>query len=801
MSRNYSLEVEELTRKLQDLVIWKTNVGDPKKQMYKVLGISRPSHDAYLSDNDKVPLYIWNQLELLNSMPPHTLIETSFPKLVSESVSRANILSATIKSWEQLTGIPITTIKGTMFAGHFSPIKANQSLNKALEEDKSGVAFALMMEEYIETILSSKEISLSQLSDPNSSLFSTIKNYAQCKAFLSHKSVTESTDRFKEMCEKAIKFYKPESKVTQEYLKGTAIHLLMNAKKSFTDLRKYSIASSGKAIQASSLKLQDQIFVFESVSSLVEYSATLPDGFSLNLIRPKRIGDSFFALVAKSGGDIFLLSDKPDDSEFAKDFYSKRNDRYNIHRWDDTYFPYYIIPVSHDGKHLDTSDNVELSIYEGNGLNVVSHFNCLHSETILWFTFLIEECRNHLFAQENPAVPRLGFVGENSIPHPLLENKTESAKSLPSTLIASSSIEVKSAPELDRDNFLSHSPESAKFKAKNGWMEEMYSAQIDSSLLYIPSEISAPLALRDNRGLFGVSVVKPESGKGLALKFLPSTMIGTPEEIQKEADLIARYNKAQLIRANLKKDFIENRDKVEMQLIKLIKANLPNIVDQLVSLNHSYFSIAKNIVEIELAGELPENILRQVHVSKFEGHFDFRSTFTPLHKALKARDSKGNAFCVMTGEDYPSEMFYLNVSCIHDLEILTGLPRNKLPIQLQNWNARSDLVADSRSIHYDPIEDIRNPWDDFVFGFSIPLSKSFVLSRRKALGVKGRYSRPMDYFDSKDDSMMNFLLNNDEIRQKIRDNKIHGVSFRDYKGFAMRPKFSSFLQGWKNSCI
>jgi hypothetical protein len=671
-------------------------------------------------------------------------------------------------------------------------------MNEITQDDPSGVAVGLMLNNYIHEFAATREFTFDDYYTDSNRYASFTSGFTQARLALDESPLGDAINQFKETCRKAITFYKPESKVSDDLI-NDAINLMIDAKKTFKRYPKFQISKDALASNNEQLKIQEQIYVFETIADLVDQSTLLPNGFSLNLIRTARPTDSFFCIVVKAGGNIYLLTDKPQTSEFERDFMSGRNQRYNLMRYEGSMLPYEFIEmtVSNGGRDITMSDNTDLVVAD-NGLRVLGHFKEMRNDSLLWFTFMLEECRNEFFSTFNPNVPALGYVDSSTIEHKLLGN-TSNDKQLPSTYVSKGTIVQKGTKALDRDNFVSNLPEGAKILvSKNAWMEEKYNDLIDESLLYIPENVSTDTLILENKqtGLISLENKGEQDDSSrmldLPLKRLPAAMLGTHEEVQAEADLIARFNKSLIIAKLMKEDYEERLEDVKTWIAKKIKKNLPNIVDKLVALDHEHFFIAHRANELAKRGEMPSNyseMLRQIHVANMPALYDFKSERTILQKVLGIRDTKNNPKCAMTKVRYPTYSFYLNVDCILDLEILTGLSREEFPIELQNWHCRSDLVADLRSYIYDPIEALNNPWWKMDFKFAVCLDKEYVLQRRRELGVKGRFVKPLNYFEETGASMFEWLKNHPKM-EGVR------VTTRSYrKSDHNRPSWSFYKFG------
>lgn len=772
MERSYLDEMQQLAKELGYLIIWNTNVGNPINQLYKLLGISRASHDAYLKNSESVPSYIWNQLDILQSLRPHQRLEHGFNTLTNvDNLSIKEALNLAISGWERMTGRPITQESNMGKVGRFSLTSSNRQLVKLLEEDSTGIAASLYL------LNNTKKYNADYTYDFNAIYNGCVSSNRaalgakQIELFLTKTEIGTAISQFDKKCRSIITHYKPESKVDDDLI-NEAIELLIDAKKEFNRLPKFTISKNALCASNQTLKIQEQIFVFESVADLIDHSTLLPNGFSLNMIRAARATDSFFCIVVKSGENIHLITDKPAYSEAQKDKFSARNQRYNMFRFENTYFPYEMMQFifSDNGRRIEESQCTDIVVQQ-DGLRVLGHFKSMSQAAVIWFTFLFEECKEAFFNGNSLALPDMGYVDLERVNHPLISSNTSDKTSLPISYVAKGVIDQKPCSQLNRKEFERTNPGAKKTVHWNKWMIDKFSDQVDDSLIYIPDTVlvNDALCIEDKSGKLTLSVSSDSKELGLPEGFraIPATLIGTPESVQSEIDSIARQNKATAIYNLALADFQEREEEMQKWFARKVKANLSNLVDKLVALDHDYFSITDemnaHVTDLGLSNTL-YHVLRQVHVAKHSGVWDFRRPLSMLQKTLKTRNSKNIAKCAMTKWDMPSYCFYLNVGNAFDLEKILGIPRKKMPIEIRNYRLSCDAIQDDENAFYDPLDAMSNPWDQIEFALQIPLDSDFVKDRRKELGIKERFIVPSDYYDPKYGRKMH-----DQLLEKARE--------------------------------
>ncbi|WP_425263048.1 hypothetical protein [Vibrio owensii] len=772
----YKESMQDWANKFGDLITWKTRPGQPINQMYRILGLSRNSHMDYLNGNTEVPAYVLTEVEFFNKLRVFDQHMIALNKLGDSELSLKEATDLLIEGWESLVGKKLAGEQNFVeFAGQFSVRNANKQLKAVIEEDDTGLAAALLIRKYADEYVQGKSFSYKELVNGSGASNNLMASYAKIQAALSTDSLGSAVKAFINNSEKAIEFYLPHGEVAaKEAAAEKSIELFLNAKKSFKGFSKYTI-SKGRVAPNTSLKLQEQIFVFNTIEDLVERSVDMPNGFALSLIRTSRYADSFFCMTIKHDGMIYLIADKSSyGNPLTQDFMASRNQRYNEQRLENTYMPYDMLNIVFSDKgRVAEAGSTELALSDDK-LKVLGHIKSMSAEQILWFTFLLEEAKVHFMGVETPKHKALGYFSSESLEHPLLLEHSPKAetKNLPSTYVAKGGIKVCKAKKVSRKLLESHSPSIAKTSYANQWMEDMFDSQVEEQHLYIPSDVyqkegdTLLLGNADKKEVPQLSKVNTTGmdyfatskieDQVLKLKTLPSTMFGSTEEIQKQADYIARYNKAETIEKLVKRDFEQNESKIQDWIAKKIAANMPNLIDDIISLNHQRFFILHRIDEMDAEGLVPINddMMRQVHAKRltYEERLVCRIRTpvpSPMARALKVRrKNESMSRCFLNKTSEAEYRFKLQVSNVYDLMNLTGIPRDKMPKQLQNWGLKSSREYGPLDKGFDPMQDVRNPWNTMRVTCVIPISKEALSNKRKELGIKGRFTPPKNYYDS-----------------------------------------------------
>lgn len=103
--------------------------------------------------------------------------------------------------------------------------------------------------------------------------------------------------------------------------------------------------------------------------------------------------------------------------------------------------------------------------------------------------------------------------------------------------------------------------------------------------------------------------------KQINLLEIPSTSLMSIDEAAAACDFIARYNQAKVIEQLAIVEFEKEQENIKKWFYNAAKKNLPKLIDDLVSLNDSAFSIVHNEAKGKPSSfESQSVVLRQVHV-------------------------------------------------------------------------------------------------------------------------------------------------------------------------------------------
>lgn len=754
---SYKELIAYIASELAPFFEWNKQEGNPEKNLYPVFGIPRSTHIYYLEDESRVPGDISAHIETLSLLDKCSLIHLALRRIKPDGFTKLDIASASPliqRTWEEASGYKINNMSSSI-STRWIPNQESNKLRKSLKIDPSGSSVVLKIDKLIPKLQS-------YLTD-NKSSDKQLAALGKLKWFFSTPTYTDFKNNQSEMIRERVERYK--SNLTQEdveWIQSLPVGVLETANENFKRFKKVSAFEGQKLDTAPTYS--KVIFQFNTVEDLVASMTRIPNGFAMCAIKNSNPIDSYFVIAIKNGENLVLLSDSPKySSPLQAERMNARNSRYAEDRHNDSYLPYELFNIIwfDNGRRTEESSESTALVDPKTNLTIIGTIDNLSIGQILWFSEIVELAYDAFFTQEYTLEP-IGITSKDNL---LLPSESKN-KEQGTSLIANSTapiIKGSTSRQLTRDKLDSQFPELAKKNHPNKWMQKKYAGQVSDDILYLAEEPEQPLLLAapstKNEKINATELV----AQNTALKVMSKGTLMTAGEAQSTADFLARVNQTKAIQAIANAEYVKNKDKLEKWVYKKITENMPNLIDDLVSLNHEKFAIAPLMKQEQYEGHgLTTYQLRQVHI----GYADFATRYvkkknelTPLAKALNLFQA-GVPYslcylCKHYGEEFPllepddcEHRIYLEVSNVFDLINLTGVARKDMPIELQYYGLKPRLGNTILDIH-DPLDELENPYNKLVFRFALPLNFDALNARRKKLGLKRLYKTnlPKNYWD------------------------------------------------------
>lgn len=523
--------------------------------------------------------------------------------------------------------------------------------------------------------------------------------------------------------------------------------------------------------QTEHLAYLPDIHLFWNMNSLIRCAWQSPDGVSINLIKDPLATSSFFAFVAKNGGNLTVITDKPNEAHPLSKYMSRRPEKDFTNRVFRNHFPYGLLDLTVDYKgYLHPGDNSLVPLQE-KPIKIGS-IATIEPDEIIWTVMMFALIDQKLY-KENYHCAELSYTSEMierpDIGSELIENN-------PTAMCLIQDYKPLAAPILNPSN-IENDPQYKKYKGsgRNNWLYERYKSQIPNDILngLLPGDGSAPFLLPDGSsilapkdrigtGFHGETVLLKEPGEvstynsqygvrfisgsntvddAVPLKKMTGDEFGSEKQIMNDYRWFARYNTAKFIQSQAEAECKSRKAELIEWVRERIELNLERICSDIIrtefgqeKIEHPcYFSM------IGLDGKWWERI--QTH-----------DAFIFVKDRLAYMRRPGIVFFPLTRISEAGCWFSADAPCsflleaearrIDDLLYLTGLSSaNKLPDVLRHWKNSDyiypdDYTGNSILNRIDPMDwVVKDPWNELRFNVIIGIGKKYLSKVKKELGL------------------------------------------------------------------
>lgn len=722
MTKTYKALVEDLGNQIADCLEWTRHQGQALNKIYLALGISRASHVLYCEKDEATPEYIRMHLDTLSAMPGYIRTELLLRRIYQDGYQATSLDRLTdklLKNWELATNKLIAD-HGFTQGDEWTPAKAAKSLHSKLKHP-DGKSLALLSI-YNDLNHLSKHVK-DKGNDAN------LQALGKIKFLLKQKIVAELVNVHRNQLVDLISMFREPTQTDWLTINGLDTKELEDAQADFDSMKKLQLTDGH--ISDEKPVFSKLVFAFVSVDAFYRNAMSLPHGFSLCCIKKPNLADSYFVLVTRNGERINVLTDNPDYCDpLRASRMAQRNNRYNERRQSQAYLPYELLNIHWEDKGRSfsvSSGRTDLTIGNDLGFTVIGDITSLNTSQLIWLGRMFDLCYERYFTasyeDNRVAIPYMSklLIGN------ALQNELET---LPTAISSAPVIALPSSSELTADVFNEYFPECASRANINSLLEKKYKPKIANNMLYICNKDDL-LRIGDTSSY--------DNSNTPALHTLDKLDILDEQSFKRSAVYLARQNQATLIKALADKDFQERGASIRKKIYKLIVNNLPNLVDDLIAINHSQFYLPSHL-----------KLVRQVHFRRIDKNFI--SSKDSANTLIKMLDLYANkmAMCYLgqlEGENAEADhVFQLRIDNVFDLVNITGVCREELPEELYNYGLKQ-VTANTILDTHDPVSLIKNPWNDLSFTFSLPVSREAVQKRRKERGLKRLIGAVANYWD------------------------------------------------------
>lgn len=603
--------------------------------------------------------------------------------------------------------------------------RMNDRIKESLTYDDTGLFAECYLKVYFKKFLTNKNMSLLELitNKDADGLISDIKTLYYA---------LEENDAEKQVLDearKAMKFYN----LPFELDLFSVIELRTSALNCINKKLRTMQFSSGTA--GDDFKMTRNIIMYKNLNALITCAAKGKiNGVQLAYIRDKkRITDSYFAFVIKNGDNLYLLTDMPEYSHPLRSDMSRCPGRDMSNRIESNWFPYDTVAninVSDlwgSGRYGTSENSTRLStvLNEESLYTVIGTLDSLSQEEAFWFIMMLSLIKDKFYDNPAPRLP-MSYVGE-MINTPLIE-KSENA------LMIQDALPSLNLGVIDFENTkgMKYQTELLKFYDDNSSLIKRYKDQVNADLLNVISNTDKSIMIEDKyaiRDVFG----KVQGYKYLSLDL---NQAGTKEELEYKQKWLLRYNYATEINRLIHEDYERNALSIREEIRNLISARI------------------KDLILMQLQGKLVgHKLIRSKEPMNFgqeysEDKYDlgkFMTTTYMWHKYDYHRvtyrfghdeySNLADVKCALTGKQ-GSLILHIEIKNADDLALVCGVSKDKLPLQLQDYDIKDKYYGNPILDNIDPmVFHLKDEFNEMRFDINIALSKTEYKNLCKEAGV------------------------------------------------------------------
>lgn len=480
--------------------------------------------------------------------------------------------------------------------------------------------------------------------------------------------------------------------------------------------------SSGTA--GDDFKMTRNIIMYKDLNALITCAAKGKiNGVQLAYIRDeKRITDSYFAFVIKNGDNLYLLTDMPKYSHPLQSNMSRCPGRDMSNRIESNWFPYDTVAninVSDlwgSGRYGTSEKSTKLStvLNEESLYIVIGTLDSLSQDEAFWFIMMLSLIKDKFYDKPAPKLP-ISYVGE-MINTPLIE-KSENALMIQDAL---PSFDL-GVIDFEHTKGMKYQTELLKFDDDNSSLIKRYKNQVSTDLLNVISNTDKSIMIEDKYA------IKDVFGKVQGYKYLSLDLnqAGTKEELEYKQKWLLRYNYATEINRLIHEDYEKNASSIIEEIGNLVSVRIKDLIIMQLQGQLVGHKLIHSKEPMKFGQEYSdENYdLGKFITTKYlwNNYYTNSSTYTfGYDRYSNLADVK----CALTGKQ-GSLILHIEIKNADDLVLVCGVNKDKLPLQLQDYDIRDKYYGNPILDNIDPMTwHIKDEFNEMRFNINIALSKT-----------------------------------------------------------------------------
>ncbi|HBO5514645.1 TPA: hypothetical protein L4559_003540 [Pseudomonas aeruginosa] len=659
--------------------------------------------------------------------------------------------------WRIVTGVDLESTKLLSSTSHLR--ETFDLLQEAIDLDPSGVTAALLLNHYASDFLASQTFSYATLiADPEA----VAKKLAPCQELMSvleHDSIKSAQLDYENSIRSALEHYGASKRSDiQELIAdgGQMAMLRRDALRSMSRLRVDQFLSGTYESESIKPVYAKSVYNWWNINSLLATSAVMPSGVALNMIRHPHAYQSYFAFSIRCGGNLFTLSDVPDQAHPLQGYMSRRPERTLDRRVSQNWLPYDLLGVDYDDEDgelfLRRTHEKALVAYQAKTVPL-KPVEELGPYELVWLIMMFDLIIERFWHKQYQA-PALSYTAEMLKQDTVLLTAAENA-GLPVVPYKPVGLQPLT-PDDVRHTALSEADTGKMGVGENQWLENRYGHKVSIESLNAVSDPHTQNLLEIESGK--VTTDAPESDaerKNQVITASPTTTIqavnsgafGSREQLDADRKFIARFNFAKQVKIHAVDEFNALKEEVLNWYKERVSAHssqlLPWVGNETLWVEHgpsatfegyrdNYYGPTCVVGRDQNlnGGILYHGLLKIVSLKA-----DSWALFNTGDTATLGEVSNGDAFCAITGAKTTSIAIFYPVNA-DELALLTGVEKQELPDVLQHWNLHRPYTGNSILQRIDPMAWVaEDPWRKLDLRIRVPVSKRGLAALRKVKTV------------------------------------------------------------------
>ena len=601
----------------------------------------------------------------------------------------------------------------------------NERIKESLAYDSTGLFAECYLKVYFEKFLKNKKMSLFELitNEETEELVNDMK--ALYCALVNNDAEKQVLNEAK----KAMEFYD----LSFELDLFSVIELRTSALNCINKKLRTMQFSSGKA--GDDFKMTRNIIMYKDLNALITCAAKGKiNGVQLAYIRDEKcITDSYFAFVIKNGDNLYLLTDMPEYSHPLQSNMSRCPGRDMSNRIKSNWFPYDTvanIDVSDlwgSGRYGTSEKSTKLStvLNEESLYTVIGTLDSLSQDEAFWFIMMLSLIKDKFYDKPAPELP-MSYVGE-MINSPLIE-KSENALMIQDAL---PSFDLRII-DFENTKGMKYQTELLKFDDDNSSLIKRYKNQVSTDLLNVISNTDKSIMIEDKYA------IKDVFGKVQGYKYLSLDLnqAGTKEELEYKQKWLLRYNYATEINRLIHEDYEKNASSIIEEIGNLVVVRIRDLIIMQLQGKLVGHKLIHSKEPMKFGQEFSdENYdLGKFITTKYlwNNYYTNSSTYSfGYDRYSNLADIK----CALTGKQ-GSLILHIEIKNADDLALVCGVSKDKLPLQLQDYDIRNKYYGNPILDNIDPmVWHLKDEFNEMRFNINIALSKTEYKNLCKEAGV------------------------------------------------------------------